>query len=157
MADVALALIAFAVMEPVAALTHRFVMHGFGMGWHRSHHQARVGRFEKNDLYPVVMAGLTVTAMAAAATFPSLDALMPVGAGVTAYGAAYLFVHDVYIHRRLPFFTAVIGPLERLREAHRVHHLWSAAPYGFLVPVVPADLRERARSVERDPLAVAAR
>jgi beta-carotene 3-hydroxylase len=156
MSDWLIVVAAFAVMEPVAYLAHRFVMHGFGMGWHRSHHQARVSRFEKNDLYPVTMAGLTVLAMAAATTFPSVDALLPTGAGVTAYGFAYLFVHDVYIHRRLPFFTAVIGPLERLREAHRIHHLWSAEPYGFLFPVVPSELKVRAATVERDPLAVSA-
>jgi hypothetical protein len=35
--------------------------------------------------------------------------------------------------------------LARLRAAHNVHHLYSRAPYGFLAPVVPTDLRERAR------------
>jgi beta-carotene 3-hydroxylase len=154
MADWLAFVVAFAAMEPVAYLAHRFVMHGFGMGWHASHHRPRPSRFEKNDLYPIVMAGLTIMAMAAAAAFPSLSVLLPVGAGVTAYGAAYLFVHDVYIHRRLPFFRAVIAPLERLREAHRIHHLWSGEPYGFLFPVVPSELKARARTVERDPLAV---
>jgi beta-carotene 3-hydroxylase len=152
MADWLIIITAFAVMEPFAYLAHRFVMHGFGMGWHRSHHLPRLAPFEKNDLYPITMAGLTVVAMAAATTLPSLEVLMPTGIGVTAYGFAYLFVHDVYIHRRLPFFRAVIGPLERLREAHRIHHLWAGEPYGFLFPVVPAELKVRAAAVTRDPL-----
>jgi len=156
MPDAVFVLLAFGVMEPVAYLAHRFVMHGVGMGWHRSHHQPRLAPFEKNDLYPITMAGLTVMAMAAATTFPSVEVLLPVGGGVAAYGFAYLFLHDVYIHRRLPFFTAVIGPLERLREAHRIHHLWSAEPYGFLFPIVPAELKARAATVERDPLAAPA-
>ena len=152
MPDAVVVLVAFALMEPVAYLAHRFVMHGFGMGWHRSHHRVRTGPFERNDLYPVTMAGLTVLAMAAGSSLGSLGVLLPVGAGVTAYGAAYLFVHDVYIHRRLPGVRFTWGPLERLREAHRIHHLWSGEPYGFLFPVVPAELRSRATLVERDPL-----
>jgi len=37
-------------MEVFAALVHRHVMHGWGWGWHRSHHEPRTGRFERNDL-----------------------------------------------------------------------------------------------------------
>ena len=35
-------------------------MHGFGWGWHRSHHEPRTGWFEKNDLYAVVFAGVAI-------------------------------------------------------------------------------------------------
>jgi hypothetical protein len=31
-----------------------------------------------------------------------------------------------------------------LRAAHNVHHLFGEAPYGFLAPVVPRELRARA-------------
>ena len=152
MSGPALAIVSFVLMEPVSYLSHRFVMHRFGMVWHRSHHVPTEGRFEANDLFPVCFAALTMTAMTAAVTLPSLRPLLWVGTGSTAYGAAYLFVHEVYIHARVGRLPRV-GVLERLKEAHRVHHLFGGEPYGMLVPVVPRSLRERARRTDRDVLA----
>lgn len=145
-------LLGFVVMEPVAYLAHRFVMHGRLGAWHRSHHQVRRGRAEQNDLYPIVLGALTFGVMLLGAAVDALAPLLWFGAGVTAYGAAYLFVHDVYIHRRLRWFTWRSARLDRVREAHRIHHLWSGEPFGFLFPVVPPALRERAASITRDPL-----
>ena len=154
MLAVVVALAAFLVMEPVAYLAHRAVMHGHrrAAAWHVPHHQVRdvTQGADTNDLYPVVMAGLTIAVMAVGASLWS--PLLWFGAGVTAYGAAYLFVHDLYIHRRWARFRWTWGPLERVREAHRIHHLFGGEPYGFLFPVVPAELRSRARAVTRDPL-----
>ena len=156
MARLILVVTAFVVMEPVAYLAHRFLMHGRrGSGWHVGHHQARRTRFEANDLYPVVMAVFTVALIGAGTAVGGWSALAWIGLGITGYGLAYLFVHDLYIHRRIGRFTLVIGFLEPVREAHRVHHLWGGEPYGFLFPVVPASLKERARSTARDPLAAA--
>ena len=47
-------------MEVFAIVAHKYVMHGFGWGWHRSHHEPRTGWFEKNDLYAVVFAGVAI-------------------------------------------------------------------------------------------------
>lgn len=125
-------------MEPVTALTHRYVMHGIGRVLHRSHHTATRSRhgFEANDAFPVMFAAVVVTGLAIGLNVPGWSSLVPVGVGITAYGAAYALVHDVYIHRRL----AVIGGrrlpvLERLAAAHRVHHDRNGAPYGMLLPV----------------------
>ena len=73
-----------------------------------------------------------------------------VGVGVTAYGACYLFVHEVYIHHRLP--VRVPPPrlprvVARCRTA--VHHLSSAEPYGMLLPCAG---ESRAPRSARDPL-----
>ncbi len=38
-------------MEVFAWWAHKYVMHGWGWGWHKSHHEPRSGWFEKNDLY----------------------------------------------------------------------------------------------------------
>ncbi|HET9442806.1 MAG TPA: sterol desaturase family protein, partial [Acidimicrobiales bacterium] len=146
-----LAAAAFVVMEPVSYLSHRFVMHRFGMAWHRSHHVPTEGPFEANDLFPVCFSVVTMMAMTAAVTLPSLRPLLWVGIGSTAYGAAYLFVHEVYIHARAGRLPRLRG-LEHLKEAHRVHHLFGGEPYGMLVPVVPRALRERARRSDRDVL-----
>lgn len=143
MTDVLIALVAFVVMEPVTYATHRWVMHGIGRVLHDSHHQARLGRFEANDLFPVLFAAVTILAMAAGASLPSLHVLLAAGVGVTAYGMAYMFVHDIYIHRRLGRLPAW-SLFERLRRAHGVHHLYSNEPYGMLLPIVPAKLRARA-------------
>jgi beta-carotene 3-hydroxylase len=43
-----------AFMEVFSIVAHKYVMHGFGWGWHRSHHEPRHGWFEKNDLFAVI-------------------------------------------------------------------------------------------------------
>ena len=157
MTDVLVAVAALVVMEPVTALVHRFVMHGFGMGWHRSHHETPRRAREANDLFPVVFAAATIVLLAIGVSgAPTL--LVPIGIGVTADGAAYLLVHDVVIHRRIAFLPVPDALLRPWREAHNVHHLFARAPYGFLAPVVPSDLRRRAaeRGVDRTRRTVSA-
>jgi hypothetical protein len=36
-------LVTIVAMEAVAWAVHRYVMHGVGWGWHRSHHEPREG------------------------------------------------------------------------------------------------------------------
>ena len=43
-------------MEAVAWAAHKYIMHGWGWGWHKSHHEEHDGPFEKNDLYAIVFA-----------------------------------------------------------------------------------------------------
>ncbi|MEX0768278.1 MAG: sterol desaturase family protein [Microthrixaceae bacterium] len=145
---------AFCIMEPVTALTHRLVFHGFGHFLHRSHHRPGSTGWEANDFFPVIFAGITISIMALGALRSELSILIAIGAGVTAYGISYLVIHDFYIHRRVALFPKKVALLEPLREAHRIHHLYNDAPYGMLVPVIPAKLRERAATTSRDPIAV---
>lgn len=128
-------------MEPVTALTHRCVMHGFGIRLHRSHHRrVRPGespsRWEANDAYPVLFAAAVMIGLALGFNVAGFAFLIPVGVGVTVYGATYAVVHDVYIHRRLALFGRRRPQLlERLAVAHQVHHDRNGAPYGMLVPM----------------------
>lgn len=148
------ALAAFAVMEPITAVTHRWVMHGIGERLHRSHHRPMIGRFEANDWYPVMFAAVVNVGFFAGFNWDGFGGLVPVGIGITAYGLAYALVHDVYIHGRLDWFTnRPVAAFDRLAEAHRIHHLYNTAPYGMLAPVVPVELRDRAKRTTRDPLA----
>jgi beta-carotene 3-hydroxylase len=147
---VLLALGALVLMEPVAALAHRYVFHGFGMGWHRSHHLAPRRVFEANDLFPVVFAAATIVVLSVGVYVGAGELLVPIGVGVTAYGVSYLFVHDLVIHRRLAVLRFPDRVGRRLRAAHNVHHLYSRAPYGFLAPIVPRDLRVQAEQRHRD-------
>ncbi len=143
-ADVVIVVITFLLSEPLTALAHRAMMHGFAFGWHRSHHQTRARSLEANDLFPVVFAALTILALAVGVSVPAFHVLVPIGIGVTLYGFAYLVVHDVVIHGRLRFVPVPAGFLRYWREAHNVHHIFGREPYGFLAPIVPARLREAA-------------
>ena len=136
---------AFVLMEPITAATHRWVMHGVGWTLHRSHHRRVATRFEANDVFPVVFAAIVCIGLAIGFNVDGWSALLAVGAGVTVYGIAYALVHDGYIHRRLGLFGDWRpAPLERLADAHALHHRFNDAPYGMLVPVVPDRVRQRA-------------
>lgn len=142
---------AFVAMEPITALAHRFVMHGAGERLHRSHHRrVRPGesprRWEANDVFPLAFASVVMLAMAIGFNVQGYRVLVPIAVGVTAYGAAYALVHDVYIHRRLGWFGDRRVPgLEQLAQAHRQHHDRNGAPYGMLLPVVAQRRRSGSR------------
>lgn len=144
MNGVLLAIGAMLAMEPITALVHRYVFHGFGMGWHRSHHEPPHGMLEANDLFPVVFSALTIAVLSVGVYVGAGDVLVPIGIGVTAYGFSYLIVHDVVIHRRIKGLPIPDRLGHRLRAAHNAHHLFAGAPYGFLAPVVPSAVRARA-------------
>ena len=148
MSPVVLVVGAFVVMEGVSYAAHRWVMHGFALGWHRSHHLPARSRLERNDLFPVCFSAVGVLLFALGSL--GLAAFWWVGVGVTAYGASYLFVHEVYIHHRLPIRVPRLRYLEWLRDSHRLHHQSGAEPYGMLLPVVRAPSPRRVATT--DPL-----
>ena len=143
-----IAVVTLVLMEPITYLVHRYVMHGFGQGWHISHHRRRFGRIERNDLYPVVFAAATFLLLVVGVTVESLSILEPIGIGITLYGLGYLFVHEVYIHRRLRRFGVKLPGFEHLADSHALHHRFGAEPYGFLTPVVPRSVRRRAAEAD---------
>jgi beta-carotene 3-hydroxylase len=71
---------------------------------------------------------------------------VPLAVGVTLYGAAYALVHDVYAHRRAPLFRHRRAALDRLADAHALHHRFGGEPYGMLLPLVPRRLRTQIAS-----------
>ena len=148
MIAILVAVVTFAAMEGVSYAAHRWVMHGpSGIGWHASHHRPASGRFERNDLFPAVFSVVGFGLFVAAVTWP---VLRPVAAGVTAYGVAYLVVHELFIHRRLSVPLPRWRYLTWLRRSHALHHRYGAEPYGMLLPVVPRELRERAAADAAD-------
>ena len=139
MTPVVLVVAALLAMEPATARLHRWAMHGWAWGWHRSHHRRRGAGLEANDLFPVVFAAATIAIMAAGAAIEGLSALLWIGTGVTLYGALYLVVHDLYIHERLGRLPgAGTRYIRWVAAAHAIHHATGREPYGFLLPVVPA-------------------
>lgn len=148
-------IVSFALMEPLTAATHRWVMHGIGEWFHRSHHRpGRKVRWERNDWFPVAFATIVMFGMWLGFNRNGFAGLVPLTIGVTLYGAVYALVHDGYIHRRIdPFGERRTAYLDHVADSHRIHHLYNGAPYGMLVPIVPAELRARAERTDRDPFA----
>ncbi|KGD79901.1 beta-carotene 3-hydroxylase [Pantoea sp. PNA 14-12] len=137
-------------MEVVAALAHKYIMHGWGWGWHLSHHEPRKGAFEVNDLYAVVFAIVSIALIYFGST--GIWPLQWIGAGMTAYGLLYFMVHDGLVHQRWPFrYIPRKGYLKRLYMAHRMHHAVrgkeGCVSFGFLyappLSKLQATLRER--------------
>ncbi|WP_083329882.1 sterol desaturase family protein [Pseudomonas sp. D1-3] len=142
-------------MEGVAYLAHKYVMHGWGWGWHRSHHEPREGWFEKNDLYAAVFAGLAIVLIALGTQ--GWHPLEWIGAGMTAYGLVYFVVHDGLVHHRWPFrLVPRSGYLKRLYQAHRMHHAVEGkercVSFGFLYAPTTARLKAQLRAMHEGPL-----
>ncbi len=142
-------------MEVFSIVAHKYIMHGFGWGWHRSHHEPRTGWFEKNDLYAIVFAGVAIVliALGAAGRHP----LEWIGAGMTAYGFLYFVAHDGLVHRRWPFhYVPRSGYLKRLYQAHRMHHAVEgkdgAVSFGFLYAPPVDVLKQQLRQLHQGPL-----
>ncbi len=137
-------------MEVFAVFAHKYVMHGWGWGWHRSHHEPRQGWFEKNDLYAVgfALVAIVLIALGTEGMYP----LQWIGAGMTGYGVLYFIAHDGLVHRRWPFrYVPKRGYLKRLYQAHLMHHAVhgkdGCVSFGFLyAPPVDA-LRRKLRSM----------
>ncbi|QIL02103.1 beta-carotene hydroxylase [Sphingomonas sinipercae] len=140
-------------MEIVAAAVHRHVMHGPGWNWHRSHHEPADGWFERNDLYALVFAAISLTLFVAGARWP---ALWWVGLGLVVYGLLYAIVHDGLVHRRFRFVKPPkSGYLKRLVQAHRLHHAVrerdGAVSFGFLYAPRLDSLLDRLRAHRSAP------
>ena len=132
---VALFVAAFVGMEGVAWLMHRYLMHGPLWVLHASHHHPRSGRFEANDLFGVFFAIPSIILIYYGTH--GYPALLAVGLGMTAYGAAYFGFHDVVVHRRMAHrYHAKSRYMQRIIRAHLVHHKTvtkeGAVSFGFL-------------------------
>ncbi|MDX0769979.1 sterol desaturase family protein [Sinorhizobium medicae] len=107
-------------MEWFAAWSHKHIMHGWGWRWHKSHHEPHDHALEKNDLYAVIFAVISV------AMFYIGNWYWPlwwIAVGVSVYGALYFFMHDGLVHQRWPFrYIPRKGYLKRVYQAHRLHH-----------------------------------
>jgi beta-carotene 3-hydroxylase len=132
---VALFLAAFAGMEVVAWVAHRFLMHGPLWAIHASHHRPQTGRFEANDLFGVFFAVPSIIFIYYG-THGS-PALLALGLGMTAYGASYFGFHDVVVHRRVSHrYRPNSRYMQRIVRAHLIHHKTTtkegAVSFGFL-------------------------
>lgn len=136
-------------MECVAWASHKYVMHGFGWGWHRDHHEPHSGFFERNDLYALVGAGISITFFAVGSPMimgsAAWEAGTWIGLGVLVYGVIYSLIHDGLVHQRWFRWTPRKGYARRLVQAHRLHHATigkeGGVSFGFLFARDPVNLK----------------
>ncbi len=134
-----------AFMEWFSAWSHEHIMHGWGWGWHKSHHEPHDGMFEKNDLYALVFAALAIALYVGANWFKPL---WWIGLGLTIYGVLYFFMHDGLVHQRWPFkYVPRKGYLKRVYQAHRLHHAVKGrdgcVSFGFIYAEPAAALKKK--------------
>ncbi|NTS65926.1 sterol desaturase family protein [Sphingomonas sp. HHU CXW] len=139
-------LVTVVLMEGFAYAMHRWVMHGPGWFLHKSHHRARDGHWELNDLYAVIFAVPSVLMIYGALHYGWWPGFVWVGAGVAAYGMIYFGFHDVIVHRRIPTRYLPKGQyMKRIVQAHRLHHVVETregnVSFGFIVAPKPEDLK----------------
>ncbi|MEL6379251.1 MAG: sterol desaturase family protein [Pseudomonadota bacterium] len=133
------------LMEAVAWVSHRYIMHGWGWDWHKSHHEPRVGAWEKNDLFGVVFSVPSI-ALIYVGVWHWTPALS-MGLGILGYGLIYLFLHDFLVHRRIDTgLRPKKGYLARIVQAHRLHHAVEGkegcVSFGFIFAPSPKRLKK---------------
>ena len=140
-------------MEAVAYFSHRYIMHGWGWAWHKSHHEPlgrRKGWFETNDLYAVVGAAVSISLIAFGAE--THGPTFWIGWGMAGYGLLYFVFHDGMVHRRWPFTWQPDNRyVKRLIQAHKMHHAvhekYGCVSYGFLYARPLPELKEEFRAI----------
>uniref|UniRef100_A0A0E0KU99 beta-carotene 3-hydroxylase n=1 Tax=Oryza punctata TaxID=4537 RepID=A0A0E0KU99_ORYPU len=132
-------------MEFWARWAHRSLWHASLWHMHESHHRAREGPFELNDVFAITNAVPAISLLAYGffhrGIVPGL--CFGAGLGITLFGMAYMFVHDGLVHRRFP-----VGPIanvpyfRRVAAAHKIHHMdkFEGVPYGLFLG--PKELEE---------------
>lgn len=143
----------FFAMEWVAWASHKYVMHGFGWAWHRDHHEPHDRMLEKNDLFGVVGAAMSISMFALGSPLVFGDSAWGpatwIGVGILAYGIVYTLVHDGLVHQRYFRWVPKRGYAKRLVQAHKLHHATvgkeGGVSFGFVIAGDPARLKAELR------------
>lgn len=132
---IAISILSFGLMEAVAWLNHKYVMHGFLWKWHLDHHlndheklkshtEVNIRGLEKNDRFFLVYA-LPAAVLLVAGLYYHNPILVSIGIGISLYGTVYFTIHDIMIHQRVkvPFLARWRNAYIRaVIEAHLAHH-----------------------------------
>lgn len=162
LAALTIVLATIAAMEGVAWSSHKYIMHGFGWAWHRDHHEPHERFFERNDLFALVGAAMSIgmfalgspLVMGAAAWEPGTW----IGLGVLIYGVIYTLIHDGLVHQRWFRVVPRRGYAKRLVQAHNLHHATTSkqggVSFGFVIARDPARLKRDLRRQSEAGIAV---
>lgn len=159
LAFIAIVIAFILIMEGVAWVAHKYVMHGFLWSLHRSHHEPRTGAFEKNDWFAVFFSLPSIALIYVGVNHwtPALAA----GIGILGYGLIYFFFHDMLVHRRIDTgLRPKKGYLARVVQAHRLHHAVESkegcVSFGFVFAPSPQHLKRLMQETEGARLRAAA-
>ena len=133
-------------MEGFAWWSHKYVMHGWGWGWHRDHHEPHDNVLEKNDLYGLVGAAMSISMFALGSPLVMggrhWQPATWIGLGILGYGIIYTLVHDGLVHQRYFRWVPRGGYAKRLVQAHKIHHATASkeggVSFGFVFARNPA-------------------
>jgi beta-carotene 3-hydroxylase len=156
-AIIATVITTFLAMEFVAWSSHKYIMHGFGWGWHRDHHEPHENRLEKNDLYGLVGAAMSISMFAIGSPLvmgkSAWDPGTWIGLGILFYGIVYTLIHDGLVHQRYFRWVPKRGYAKRLVQAHKLHHATigkeGGVSFGFVFARDPAVLKQELK-VQRE-------
>ena len=155
-------LLTIAAMEWVAWASHKYIMHGFGWAWHRDHHEPHNNKLEKNDLFALVGAAMSISmfalgsemVMGGSAWWPATW----IGLGILGYGIIYTLVHDGLVHQRYFRWVPKRGYAKRLVQAHKLHHATigkeGGVSFGFVFARDPAKLKAELAEQRKTGVAV---
>ncbi|WOE74641.1 sterol desaturase family protein [Alterisphingorhabdus coralli] len=142
-------------MEFVAWWSHKYIMHGWGWGWHRDHHEPHDNLLEKNDLFAVV-GSVTAMSLFAMGVFVH-EVFWWIAVGVTIYGGIYTLIHDGLVHQRYFRWVPKRGYAKRLVQAHKLHHATigkeGGVSFGFVFAEDPAKLKKELKRQRQEGLA----
>ena len=149
-------------MEIVAWSSHKYIMHGWGWAWHRDHHEPHDNALEKNDLYGVVGAIMSISMfMWGSPVVAGEWAWIPatyVGIGILIYGIIYTLIHDGLVHQRYFRWVPKKGYAKRLVQSHKLHHATigkeGGVSFGFLFARDPAKLKAELKQQREAGIAV---
>lgn len=151
-----------AAMEFVAWSSHKYIMHGFGWGWHRDHHEPHDNLIEKNDRFALVGAAMSISMFAIGSPLVMAErAWEPgtwIGLGILVYGIIYTLVHDGLVHQRWFRWVPRKGYARRLVQAHKLHHATlgkeGGVSFGFVIARDPARLKQELKAQRAAGIAV---
>jgi beta-carotene 3-hydroxylase len=151
-----------AAMEWVAWASHKYIMHGWGWAWHRDHHEPHDKALEKNDLYGVVGAAMSISMFALGSPLVAGEsAWWPatfIGIGIMLYGVIYTLIHDGLVHQRYFRYVPKSGYAKRLVQAHKLHHATigkeGGVSFGFVLAGDPAKLKAELKRQREEGIAV---
>ncbi len=162
LAAIAIVFTSIVAMEGVAWWSHKYVMHGFGWGWHRDHHEPHDGFLERNDRFAIVGAAISITFFALGSPLVLGENAWPpgtwIGLGVMGYGVIYTAVHDGLVHQRWFRWVPRGGYAKRLVQAHKLHHATigkeGGVSFGFIIALDPAWLKQQLKKQREAGIAV---
>jgi len=124
------------IMELIAIITHKYIMHGPGWWLHKSHHSKHTHRFELNDIYFLFFSTPSIFCIIYG-LIQSHAIVLSIGLGILCYGLIYLFLHDMFVHRRFGIKISTKNAyLKKIKKAHLIHHSTTtkkgATKFGFI-------------------------